>query len=1065
MKRFFYGILAGAVLSVPSVSSAKDIQQFIINGQSLSTGHQSWPVVSTENVPGNYMMGAEIWINGGTGYSHGYDGNHSWAINPLVGTMSHAFKEFDNNSRNGGAIAECPLLGAVNHMQLSFLKGQDILATSVGVSGAAVEELSKECTQRDNYRHFRESLSHAVEEAGKAGYDAITCPAVFWMQGEFNYDVKNGHCGLNAGEDNCTDKKTYKALMLKLKENMQQDIKAAYGQEQAPVWITYQVGAQYVRDKVAIGMAQLEAANENDDVVMAGSPYPYTDRGGHLDANGYRWFGEMLAKAYYKSRVLGERVIPLQPKKITRENGGKTIRVKYYVPVGPMVFDTDLLPEIANYGFNVYHNGYGGSARQNISSIAIEGDDVVMTFDQPLTGKVVVTYADPQSRIKNQPEGLNHLQGHGNLRDSDPYKSMLTYIDLDAKNADGTYVYSRNEAETRLRPDYEPRDADGNVIYGKPYPLYNFGVAFYYTLEKKVDELIILDDDNRPVPVEEREPGTLDVAYVDAVNGSDGNDGSVTAPFASLTKAMASVRWDGAKVIVSGNVEIADELNLEGYTALAIEGAGNGACIDGMGATRLAETERVDISLRNITFTNFFTNGAGGVLSMNGGNLYVENCYFIDNSTSRMANENGGVFSLRNCGDVVIDGCCFENNMAFLGGAIYTYLSKQVTVDKSVFDANKSIKNEKESNNNSRGGAMSIWGTNVDIDGCVFTRNESSNQCGVFQLGWTNIAGQHFTVRNSDILDNKAPKDHGGVLVAENCGQRDFEYNFINCTISGNTNNACGSVAWVQNDNNVSPTQTLNIYNCTITGNHTNGNTFHSTIFLWESNLKINIVNTILEGNTTGGNKEYSDLHAGEYTEAKSANINISHSVLGRFYALRQDNTAGQERGVPVIDDASKFNISPYSMSQGVANHAGLLPRNEEGAHIFATTGSNGVGMGDDSLLADKYGVTTDRFGNERKLNCIGSVELIEGYTTGLQLVTAEDSRLALRLDGDYLSVSSEIYGAGVTLEVYTVDGHRLISRPMMESDVALRASQIGRGLRVLRVASSSTARTVVFHI
>lgn len=180
-----------------------------------------------------------------------------------------------------------------------------------------------------------------MEEAGKAGYDAITCPAVFWMQGEFNYDVKNGHCGLNAGEDNCTDKKTYKALMLKLKENMQQDIKAAYGQEQAPVWITYQVGAQYVRDKVAIGMAQLEAANENDDVVMAGSPYPYTDRGGHLDANGYRWFGEMLAKAYYKSRVLGERVIPLQPKKITRENGGKTIRVKYYVPVGPMVFDTD----------------------------------------------------------------------------------------------------------------------------------------------------------------------------------------------------------------------------------------------------------------------------------------------------------------------------------------------------------------------------------------------------------------------------------------------------------------------------------------------------------------------------------------------------------------------------------------------------------------------------------------------------------------------------------------------------------------------------------------------------
>lgn len=1065
MRQFIHGVIAGVVLALPSGAFAKDIQQFIINGQSLSTGHQSWPVVSVENIPGNYMMGGEIWVNAGTGYDHGYDGNHSWTINPLVGTMSHAFKEFDNNSRNGGAIAECPLLGAVNHMQLTFLKGQDLLATSVGVSGASVEELSKECTQRKFYSQFVESLDHAVEETKKAGYDAITCPAIFWMQGEFNYIVKGEHCGLNAGEDNCTDAKTYKAFMVKLKNNMQQDIMAKYGQSKAPVWITYQVGAQYVRDKVSIGMAQLQAANEYDDIIMAGSPYPYPDRGGHLDANGYRWFGEMLAKAYYKSQVLGEKVIPLQPKKITREDGGKTIRVKYYVPVGPMVFDTDILPKIKNYGFNVYHNGYGGGARQNIKSITIEGDDVVMKFDNALTGKVVVTYADPETRIENQPDGLNHLQGHGNLRDSDPYESALTYIDLDAKNSDGSYVYSRNEAETRLRPDYEPKDAEGNVIYGKPYPLYNFGMAFYYTLDKKVDELEILDENNNPVPIVEREPGVLDVAYVDAVKGADTNEGSVTAPFASLTKAVASVRWDGAKVVVNGTVQVTDELNLEGYTALTIEGAGEDACLDGMDATRLAETERVGMVLRNLAFTNFLANGAGGVLSMNGGDLTVENCSFSGNGTSRMIDENGGVFSLRNCGNVSITGSSFEDNIAFRGGAIYTYLTNQLTVEKSVFDANKSIKNPKESNNDSRGGAMSIWGTNVDIDNCVFTRNESSNQCGVFQLGWTNIADQHFTVKNCDILDNMAPKDHGGVLVAENCGQRNFVYNFINCTISGNTNKACGSVAWVHNDGNVSPTQTLNIYNCTITGNHSNGNTFHSTILLWESDLKTNIVNTILEGNTTGGNKEYSDLHAGEYTVAKQGNINISHSVVGKFYALRQDNTSGMERGVPVCDETTQFNISPYSVSQGEANYAGLLSRNEDNAHMFASIDAKGVGMGSDKLLADKYGIATDRFGNERKLNCIGSAELIEGYTTGLQLVTAEDSRLRLSLDGDRLTVCSELYGDGVALEVYTVDGRKLAALPMPSGEAALSASRLGAGIKVLRVASGSGSRTVVFRL
>ena len=71
----------------------------------------------------------------------------------------------------------------------------------------------------------------------------------------------------------------------------------------------------------------LRAANENDDVVMAGSPYPYTDRGGHLDANGYRWFGEMLAKAYYKSRVLGASVSYLSsPRRLPARMAGKTIR-------------------------------------------------------------------------------------------------------------------------------------------------------------------------------------------------------------------------------------------------------------------------------------------------------------------------------------------------------------------------------------------------------------------------------------------------------------------------------------------------------------------------------------------------------------------------------------------------------------------------------------------------------------------------------------------------------------------------------------------------------------------
>ena len=43
-------------------------------------------------------------------------------------------------------------------------------------------------------------------------------------------------------------------------------------------------------------------------------------------------------------------------------------------------------------------------------------------------------------------------------------------------------VYPREEFETTLRPDYEPKDESGQIIYDKAYPLYNFSVGFYYKL-------------------------------------------------------------------------------------------------------------------------------------------------------------------------------------------------------------------------------------------------------------------------------------------------------------------------------------------------------------------------------------------------------------------------------------------------------------------------------------------------------------------------------------------------------------------------------------------------------
>lgn len=72
-----------------------------------------------------------------------------------------------------------------------------------------------------------------------------------------------------------------------------------------------------------------------------------------------------------------------------------------------------------------------------------------------MNGTVEITYAG-QGR-----------SGSGNLRDSDKFHSMYTYFDDSADS---------------LKENYTPEDEDGNKIYGKPYPMYNWCVAFYKQL-------------------------------------------------------------------------------------------------------------------------------------------------------------------------------------------------------------------------------------------------------------------------------------------------------------------------------------------------------------------------------------------------------------------------------------------------------------------------------------------------------------------------------------------------------------------------------------------------------
>ena len=67
----------------------------------------------------------------------------------------------------------------------------------------------------------------------------------FWIQGEQNYS--RNQPGLITLNGSTTDKSEYKNLMLTLKNDMQSDIMSLYGQQEKPLFITYQVGGKYIK--------------------------------------------------------------------------------------------------------------------------------------------------------------------------------------------------------------------------------------------------------------------------------------------------------------------------------------------------------------------------------------------------------------------------------------------------------------------------------------------------------------------------------------------------------------------------------------------------------------------------------------------------------------------------------------------------------------------------------------------------------------------------------------------------------------------------------------------------
>ncbi len=310
-----------------------------------------------------------------------------------------------------------------------------LLASACGVGGRTLEALSRGA-QPELFNRLRDCV-RLSRQAALSGGEPYQVLALLLLQGE------NNAWALNGGT---ADRAAYRTLLVRLYQDIVGEL--AHGiaeQENPPALFTYQTGGAYASDELGVAMAQLDLVLGLPGCFMAGPVYPVTDKGGHLDANGYRWLGAQFGKVMHRVLNLGEAWRPLHP--LVAVLRGSQVLARFAVPVPPLSWGRPFAGhrpvEVADRGFTVT-DAEGVVAVQEVALVG--PDTVAVSLERPPRGPAGLRYADRRHA------------GLGALHDSD------------ATVAEDSYVF---DPRTGHRASAEVTE-----LVGRPYALANWCVAF-----------------------------------------------------------------------------------------------------------------------------------------------------------------------------------------------------------------------------------------------------------------------------------------------------------------------------------------------------------------------------------------------------------------------------------------------------------------------------------------------------------------------------------------------------------------------------------------------------------
>ena len=309
------------------------------------------------------------------------------------------------------------------------------------------------------YYAFKRMLTRLKEIADAQG-KTVGVIAVNWNQGEADYGNQTGTPATSTTDYNCNGSiEEYTARLRALHDDMWEDMQEILGQTEEPAWFIAQCSGQFVKTSFNINKALIDIC-DGKKYFETFSTYPVPNRDdGHPSGNGYRWYGEYLAKAM--ADVLLRNIYPdlMRVRKVVAHEN--SVEIYCFVPNPPMRVETNMLAEMSNYGFALRTTADAAIA---IAGVKMDNDVIKITTASPLTiGQTVsVQYASYYSSGKN----ISSIRGAGNICDSDKYNANFNCM-----------------AEISSSVEYAPLNEDGNPLVGSPYPLYNFLQPFKIEVE------------------------------------------------------------------------------------------------------------------------------------------------------------------------------------------------------------------------------------------------------------------------------------------------------------------------------------------------------------------------------------------------------------------------------------------------------------------------------------------------------------------------------------------------------------------------------------------------------